>query len=287
VTSKSNQDETVERAGTVLRGGTEVGTFLAAMALPWPPANRRLAGQKFSGCALAIYQTRESRLAVEIYESSSEGLLLVDRAESCPVVCYDDNRIVFTVEWKNRKITSIGINAQFCYSETQDNVIPNHIQLRLKPFIPGAWSDFSTENKAAREKRRHRFAEWERNPDRVEYGRNYAFSSLKGEVLQLRDLVDLVESGKYYHLPGMMSRTGLMLIGKPMGLLQVCAAYQDAPLIIYTSANTEKPPIEDAASFSFSVSIDKNDRAHQNPIDLDVWLRQYGLGGFRLQVQRR
>lgn len=261
----------------MLNSSAEVGTFLAGMSLPWPPVRRCLAEQRFSDGALTIHQIKDARLAVEIYKTSSEGLLLADRAESCPIICHDPARIIFTVAWIDYKIAYICINEKYAYSTDGDQKVEKCINIRSKPFTPAIRKDFRPENQAAVEKRRGRLARWVRNPDRIQHGRDYAFLSLKGEILQLKDLKSSVESGKYYHLPGMMARTRLLLIGKPMGLLQICAAYQDAPLTLYTTANPDRLPIGDATSLEFNASKDTSDPACQNPIDLDIWLRQFGL----------
>jgi hypothetical protein len=103
---------------------------------------------------------------------------------------------------------------------------------------------------------------------------------LKDEADQLRDLMSDVEQGKEYHVPGLGSRIRLLVADKPMGLLQICAGYQQSPLLLYTVANPDTPRPELSVSPNLwlrmsgsAISIG----SFSNPIDLDLWLPHWTM----------
>jgi hypothetical protein len=69
----------------------------------------------------------------------------------------------------------------------------------------------------------------------------------------------------------------LLVYGKPLGLLQHCAAILDAPLTLYVNGDPfEKTPVR--ADFAIMLGARTRPRNPQsNPIDLDIWLTTPGL----------
>jgi hypothetical protein len=90
----------------------------------------------------------------------------------------------------------------------------------------------------------------------------------------LADLATLVRQGRRHHLPGLVHGIRQMVTGddRHPAPLQLCAALNDAPLLLYVPAAPAKP--EQPARFlaaAFDVASAR-DAGHGLAMDLDVWL---------------
>jgi len=84
-----------------------------------------------------------------------------------------------------------------------------------------------------------------------------------------------IHAGRLHHVKGLASRLRMLIAtGEPLPLLQLCAAENDLPLIVYThyQPNAPRPPVLlEANIIDFALSPQAAP-PFDNPVDLDVWL---------------
>jgi hypothetical protein len=112
-------------------------------------------------------------------------------------------------------------------------------------------------------------------PGRRRVSSDETFETLRAEIAQISDILNLIEQGRLYHAVGLSARIRLMVCsGRPLPLLQLCAALIEEPLNVYvppiTTRNGPVLPL-DGVSFALLASASPSSLA-KNLADLDVWL---------------
>jgi hypothetical protein len=134
--------------------------------------------------------------------------------------------------------------------------------------------DFSKENARAIQKRQGRFGGSHPKPGRKRGDTAFIFGALSTELLQLRDLLNLVEQGGAHHAAGLSNQLRkLIAIGDPMPLLQLCAAVINTPLLVYAGPRDGFPrrSLKPTQGWLVIATAEPSPLT-KNPIDLDVWL---------------
>jgi len=141
--------------------------------------------------------------------------------------------------------------------------------------------DFSKENAAVLKKRRDTLAgskaDKKTKPGRREATPAEIFEELNVAHKQVDDLLTSVRAGKTYHVAGLLRLLRLAITdksGKPLPLLQMCAATIDAPVIIYVppiSRIKEIIPMPGFESIAFDIGASPS-AISKNAADIDVWL---------------
>lgn len=265
---------------------TEKGTIFGTIGLPWPPSERVLFEQVLQDGAVSLSQMRDGCLRFDVSLDESGSRMLLDSGTTGPVIPRTDNRVVVSAMWENSRIVDVRVNAKTMFSRKIEATIIQQLELDAPTTSVGR-ADFTDKNDQAKVGRARQLASWRRDPSRTQEGPEYAFTALTGELMQVEDLLQHVRSGKKHHLPGLMARIRLLLIGQPMGLLQMCAAFVDAELIAYTGPYPDtKLDFQVSGFISFNI-LPQPERVLDNPIDLDVWLRMRTAGvGERVYTNR-
>jgi len=246
----------------------------------WPPGDDKLIHEfQMRDGRLLLWATPSCQIVVELVLEHDEYVHPGDTCWTCPIIAQPEAAFVIAVSWKDKKIHTVHLNGCICYSRDNPNLAPRSLVVR-QTFGGEADKrrhDFSAENERARIERGKALHGLGSSPKRIDGGKKYAFDSLADEIGQLRDLIADVERGKEYHVPGIAARVRLLTHGKPMGLLQRCAAYHERPLILYTAGNPyigeQSAAVLKEASFHLRQSgIPTPNFLCSNPIDLDVWL---------------
>ena len=138
--------------------------------------------------------------------------------------------------------------------------------------------------------RRKRYATFQPKPGTHAGGLDYLFRGLREEAAQLRDLLDLVQSGKRAHVRGLAARLRLLLHREgQVPVLPAAAAAKDAALIVYTNGNpnTQTPLAPALVMIGGALSAVPTPMC-PNPIDLDVWLglTAIEIGGKKLPNEK-
>jgi hypothetical protein len=177
--------------------------------------------------------------------------------------------------WKFPKTLSISLGHSLIASLAEPRRVPTIVVVPTIHQTPHR--DFAAQNNKAAIARSGRFAGSHRKPGRIHEGDTYLLAALKEEISQLRDLLNLVNSGNLHHVRGIAARIRLLIVaGDPLPLLQMCAATIDKPLMMFTGANPAKKlalplGIKPQLRLIFNGSPDPLPHL-RNPVDLDVWL---------------
>jgi len=249
------------------------GRLFVTLGLPWPPADTLLLEQAVDGGRVAVLQRADARLAVHLYEGGPAGSKLRSEALSCPVVCDTDNRLILMAGWQRGQVATICGTGEFLFSADGSAQVLQELVLRAKATSSQPVEDCSTVSAQAQANRRVRLAAFTPSAKRVFGGEDYAFDALQAEVDQLEDLIPQVKAGKKHHVRGIMARVRALLIGdRPLGLLQLCAAFLDAPLTVFTGPQPSlQLPLVPGGMISFDGRATPGDWL-ENPIDMDAWL---------------
>lgn len=175
---------------------------------------------------------------------------------------------IICVIWKDSKISELEINRQTVSPTTDFTgrwIVGNK--------MPGGNFDYSIENEEARENRYSAMQGIRDQPKRKPGGKDYLLSALADEAEQLEDLIEALKRGRESHVLGLASRLRILIIDKPLGLLQHCAAFNKLPLIVYSNRAPESQLSIDSAIIFDSAASAEPTSYNSNPVDLDVWLR--------------
>ena len=259
------------------------GTFVIGVDLPsWGKDERELARFALADGWVGLDQVKGDRLRLRLYDLS--GTVILDESVSCPIRLIDNNGAVISWQWRDTHLQHFRVNAKYVWAASPDVQIEQELRITSASLIPldhPKRYDYSAESEAARLERAASLRSRVPKPGREPGGRGYAFTSLAGELDQLDDLLSLINQGKLAHIPGLMARVRLLTYNRPLGLLQECAAWQDAPLTVYTGIFREEPlDVDDPTSIDAEWRLTGSPvstRGSPNPVDLDVWLRLRGL----------
>lgn len=186
---------------------------------------------------------------------------------SPPVELRDHVFVILTVQWQDGQIRILQINNEEVYPNCKVErifLIGTSISMDLKSF--------EDQNEKTRKERQGLIERQRIRPQRKEGGKDYLIASLAGEAEQLEDLLHLILSGREAHTAGLAARLRLLIADSPTGLLQLCASFQNLPLIVYTSRQPDiAPPWDDSIAILGSASYEATD-FFCTPVDLDLWL---------------
>jgi hypothetical protein len=250
------------------------GTFLSIVTLPypWPP---RACTILFRNDALTLAAEPTGCLSTQV-TAGGEAF----RFTSCRLILSDDAPTTTNigVSWRLPAAMNMIVGQNIVFSTEEPNLVPPEV--RVTSGIPKDERDFSKENAEALEARRARLARVGQKPGRRSGGKEYAFQALHDEHRQISDLLDLIDRGQTYHVPGLLGRLRVLIADKnQMPLLQMCAAMINKPLIVYVPPiTTLKTPWPDAslASIVYAISSTATDMT-KNPTDLDFWLQSRAM----------
>jgi hypothetical protein len=192
---------------------------------------------------------------------------------SCPVQILGPNTMSqLWVFWKYPNI-DLFIRMSLIGSTDRPHEVPSDFVVIGGAPNPNLY-DFSKENARAILKRQGRFGGSHPKPGRKRGDRAFVFSALRTELLQLRDLLNLVEQGAVHHVPGLFNQLRkLIVLGDPMPLLQLCAAVVNVPLLVYAGPRDGFPrgTLKPTQGWIVLATAEPSPLT-RNPIDLDVWL---------------
>lgn len=197
----------------------------------------------------------------------------------------DNNSFVFVVSIGREGILGLKINGEMVFGELPKDNSPKDESFKSAPKVHSD-ADFTKENSEALEARRSKIAGMRSNKMKNHPGMMYDFESLREECLQIAELIDLIENnGRDYHVSGLLARERALLTEKArkLGLLQLCAAHIDAPLLFQYKQSAAAEALFKLGNGSVyfapisTSAISKDSGA--SSIDLDVWLSLPGLSG--------
>jgi hypothetical protein len=244
------------------------GHFLSILVFPWPwpPASRQKWVQKE---ALTIFAETTGHLTVEITAQTQ-----VCKFTSCRlIVSHGQTTTNVGVSWKLPELVNMIVGKTFVISTEDASVVPS--ETTVISGVPGGERNFSEENAKKLKKRHDTLAGSQPVPGRRRGGKEEAFEALRQEYQQITELLKLIDQGGGTdNVPGLLSRIRMVIAqGRPMPLLQLCAAMIDEPLIVYVPPITaDRKPQEGAGdSFVYAISLVATDLT-KNAADLDLWL---------------
>jgi hypothetical protein len=184
------------------------------------------------------------------------------------------------LSWKHPDYFTVYLGRSMIASLSQPELVPTIV------IVPGVSNvinkDFASQNDKSSLARKGKLTGSHRKPGRIHEDETYLFNSLRTEVAQLHDLLELMGKGSLHHAAGVAARLRLMIVaGEPLPLVQMCAAILDKPLIMFTESNPARKlslPIVPSFRLAFNGSPFPKDNL-QNSVDLDVWL---GLGASQI-----
>ncbi len=238
---------------------------------PWPPVEQGLMGEfPVEGGNFGLYVMPNARIKIILTFDSGESI----QVETCPI----ENspvlpKFILTLSW-NAAHLAVDINHTHVASTDKTKNIESRITLPLASTkTPGFFKDISAQNEDWRLKR---ISQEGGVSDLIVVAR--VFEQLSDELLQLKDLLAAIRSGKMHHIAGLVRQIrALICTGKNMNpLMQRAGGILGLPLLLYDIPPSVEdfPQIEGLTfSSSHSFSADKN-HSTQVPMDLDVWLEQ-------------
>ena len=256
---------------------TGEGTCAGVLRLPWPwppETSLTLLDRQLTDGSLHVSTNKTGQLRVRLL---SHDRLTDDDLLSCPLRTEIPAAVTFCIIWAPHTKLELYVNNILIGSVKSEAHLPNEYVVPPRERQHPRY-DFSKEDSAARIQRRQTLAGSLGTPPRggrLYGGKDYMFSRLADEIEQVRDLLDLVKKGRTQHVAGLAARLRLLIVtGKPLPLLQWCAASIDDPLIVFTAHNPRAkmlpvPPPHDFLRFDGS---SKPVFLLENPVDLDVWL---------------
>jgi hypothetical protein len=253
------------------------GFFMAGVGLPWPAV--------FVPEALLISHADDNRILHISHTSSMTLKIVAEKIEngtiqsrmectSCRLVVPEPAMMMLGVMWKFPNFIKITINQAVVGTTASGAIIPETFVVERGPGkdIPPA-SDFSSDNLLAIKKRYQRLVGYQEIPGHARVGTEYMIEAFAAEAAQLRDLLALVSEGKSHHIIGLASLLRrLVAEGRPLPLLQHCAAAFKQPIIIYSDRMPEKELIIPEQVHFINNFRANPDHVCSNPVDIDVWL---------------
>jgi hypothetical protein len=251
---------------------------MVSFPLPWPvrtPVLLKSIVLKDGMLEIINEPTGQLRVRIGNTEKSTEVLTSFLRISE---LVFNSLFVTWTGSHIEIKFADELIGANFDISRVPPEVTP-------KPYSEGKGQDydFTQENVAAQADRKSRYRGWRGGSapkaSRIRGDKDYAFAALRGELNQINDLLFWIRLGNNYHIPGLAARIRMTISrGKPLPLLQLCAAMTDRQLIVYTASDPRKvrftlPKDIEAPSHRLITAVSALPHpVFRNPIDLDVWL---------------
>lgn len=249
------------------------GTFCAWMELPWPwPARLSitLIRHDIANHELQLSCEPSGKLRAQLFSQIDESPILT--LTSCPLLLIEPAFVLLAVAWQLPDDMIVRINDTTIASLTIADVPEEyHLPKRNHSGLPA--EDFSSDGATELLKRRGSIPGHQPIHGRRPGTRETAFKALKSHVVQMNDLLYLLDGGALDHAHGLANLLrSLIATGVPLPLLQLCAAYIDAPLTLFTSARPRTlVPMSPTSVMSFDISAVPT-KIYANSIDLDVWL---------------
>jgi hypothetical protein len=261
-------------------GTTREGTFFGLMGIPspWPPShNVAVGGGQLQDGRIEVWFKRNGKISALLTDNNGN---VIAEVESCLLRVTAPTVSLVGVTWQSGNL-EIVLNGQFFVaSMANKEKVPQEFDVPIDQANKGSCYDFSKENRLAIQRRKERFAGSlggsAPKPNRYRSGRGEILEALRNEILQIKDLFELINDGALHHAVGLSSIVRKLIVaGDPMPLIQLSAAMTDEPLIVYTASD---PRERFPATLSLTTTLLIFNASYQpkmlyeNPIDLDVWL---------------
>ncbi len=247
------------------------GTLFVSLDLPtpWPVPHPILFMEYQLLDGFLLIGARPNGTIEATLRSREEGVGGFIDSLATPEIHVEANPIaIICVIWENSKISELEVNRHSIFPNTEFTG-----PLIIDDKEPGDNVDYAIENGKAQESRYLTLQQIRDQPKRKAGGRNYLLSALNDESEQLEDLIDALKRGREAHVLGLASRLRLLIIDKPLGLLQHCAAFDKLPLIVFCGRDPELTLSIDSVITFQPPALAKPTLFKSNPVDLDVWLR--------------
>lgn len=251
------------------------GTIVGAFELPdtWPMiADCVFFEHQFEGGRLLVLARSDGSLELKLLSDTETGLYDIDQARTGILVSFFKARFTLSCVWENHRFKFVQINGIRASYAGKDYNFLHDIHLSGIETPKVATVDFSEVNVEALEKRKKRVLSRNVKPGRIEKSPDYLFDALEDEIQQVKDAIQGIHTGKHYLIPGLASRLRILLIDRPIGLLQHCAALRDAPLLVFLPGD---PFAELTVPVDFMIAYTPHGKAVQAcdiAVDVDVWL---------------
>lgn len=260
---------------------TKEGTIAGVTRLPWPwPPQHPIAmyGAQLEDGRIELSFDQLGRIHGQLFSNKSDEPL--SSVISCPLITTEPSAISFFFIWKESG-TEIIIGTDLVGSTVPTAVIPAEYVVDMSKSKAIRY-DFSAENDAAIIKRRDRLAGHggtPLKPGRQRSNKEAVLDALRDEIVQINGLFELLRNGAFQHAIGLSGIVRkLIAVGEPMPLLQLSAAFFNAPLTVYTppGGNTGRrklpPNLPTPTNFLVFSARPGPELLYDNPTDLDVWL---------------
>ena len=257
---------------------TNEGTYFEVSVLPSPwPTSKEIVLRRRQGSdgELLITADASGRLKVAISKTDNTAPTL--HLTSCPIAGPPRSYMIIEIVWRAATgDLDMLINGTVIGSLKSPDTVPVSYTWKLNQGTPPKERvDYSKLSVGAQTDRRNRWNNFKPHEDRVDGGIEHVRSEFRDSILVLADHLEAVRTGKRRFIKELASdlRT-LLQASRPMPQLQMCAAADDKPLIVYTAPG---PDFEIPAGTSFRLRLNAKaapEGVWTNPIDLDVWLSQ-------------
>lgn len=256
---------------------------------PWPPNRKHeFPDIQFSSGRLFFSALPDASFEVwsieeEVVEYGKSKVRKLPTISIAPIRAADQGRFVILIILEKAQIIGIAINGKVVHGEVDENLLVQNS--KTERFARKR--DFVQENKDAINKRGLRLHGLMSNGRWRHPGLHYDFEALNEECAQIFDLYRMVsDDGRHYHVSGLLARERLMVAESSgrLGLLQLCAAHLDLPLVFshkYSYAACEMIRLGKGGITVFPIAGHNGLDCNNNgvDIDLDVWLDELGASG--------
>lgn len=260
-------------------GSTDAGmvAFVFDKVPVWPPIQSGTVFEKeISDGKLILSAEPPGVLRLLVISTSGGNEYTLVNVRSCPLRMENGSAAMVLVSWRGKfgkiRVNGTTVGTDDFFEEVPREFIPNGAPAHEPALL---CENFSVENSKQIVKRRSKFDAISSKPTYVSGGAAHYFESLRAEINQVTDVLKLIEAGSLDHVRGLSSHLRLLVAtGKPLPLLQLCAAVYGLPLLLYTSARpTLAPPASEKLGLQLSMPASPEPRPlFFNPVDLDVWL---------------
>lgn len=251
---------------------TGTGFLILGHFSPWPPVEQCLMGVfPVEGVSFGLYGMPNAKIKIVLTFNSGESI----QVETCPI----ENRPVLpmftlTLSWNAARL-DVDINGKHAASTDKTKKIESRITCSLADRgNPGFFMDISAQNEECRLKR---ISQEGAASDLIVVAR--VFAQLSDELLQLKDLLAAIRSGKTHHIAGLARQIRALICRggrNTYPLLQRAGGILGLPLLLYDiPPSREAFPQLDGLSVMTSQSFSADEiHSTQVPMDLDFWLRK-------------
>ncbi len=252
--------------------GTYVFEFLSSTE--WPPKrNFEIQRIDFDVGTFVATATREGKICLKVIRKI-DGLKIEARTPQLNFANTKRTKIAFS--WEFPSEWNLALKGLLI--SNNDQSVPEN--WTVQAISSGAECDFSAQNELAFRKRRDTLAGWQTPPGRIAATSEEFLSALREEQQQIDDLLDFLRAGSLHHYKGLASRLRLTIAdGRPLPLLQACAAIKNRRLLVYDSGHHLSEQfavgtVKEKSNSQITVPTIELERHEKWPIqiDLDVWL---------------